>query len=280
MSRCAIDLHNHSCLSPCGDLAMSPSLLARKAKARGIDILGLSDHNAAHNSLPFALSCAQEGIAPLFGLELCSVEEVHLLAIFPSPRRALEFGRTILGHLPRFPGTEGKFGDQAVVDDEENVLALEETWFGAALYLGFGDLADLAKSVRALVIPAHVDRPMFSVHSQLGFLPPGPYDAIEAVRPPIPDFLAKGHSVIAGSDAHYPEHIGRRPWILDIPEGLLEALNCRLAEFSVQAEALRPEDEAYRGYDGLLEDPRLDAYPEEEALALFEALRAALKSGA
>jgi hypothetical protein len=266
-----IDLHNHSCLSPCASLAMSPRLLARKAKARGIDILGLTDHNAAHNSLPFALACAQEGLAPLFGLELCSAEEVHLLAIFPSPRKALQFGRKILEFLPCFPGTEGRFGDQAVVDAQENVLALEETWFGAALTMGFDSLAAMAKTSGALVIPAHVDRPMFSVHSQLGFLPPGPYDAVEAVRPPVPAFLSGGLRTITGSDAHYPEHIGRRPYALELPEGQLRTLRSRLAEFSAPT-----TNEEYRGYDGLLEDPWLDAYPEEEALTLLETLRASL----
>lgn len=313
MGKYLADLHNHSCLSPCGDLSMSPRLLARQAKARGVDILGLSDHNAAHNCLPFALACAREGLVPLFGIELCSTEEVHLLAVFSSPRKALEFGSRILANLPRFPGAtsyigasshtgatsnsaamsnpgdirspaaEGMFGDQAVVDDEEAVLCLEETWFGAALSLDFGALAELASASGALVIPAHVDRPMFSVQSQLGFLPPGPYDAVEAVRPPVPAFLSQGLGVVTGSDAHFPEHIGRRPFALELPDQPVRALKARLAEFAADsaASAATPTSTAdteaeYRGYEGLLKDRRVGMYPEDEAEEFLGCVRRAL----
>lgn len=323
MGKYLADLHNHSCLSPCGDLSMSPRLLARQAKARGVDILGLSDHNAAHNCLPFALACAREGLVPLFGLELCSTEEVHLLAVFSSPRRALEFGSRILANLPRFPGAtshtgatnnsasksnpgdirspaaEGIFGDQVVVDDEEAVLCLEETWFGAALSLDFGALAELASASGALVIPAHVDRPMFSVQSQLGFLPPGPYDAVEAVRPPVPAFLSQGLGVVTGSDAHFPEHIGRRPFALELPDPPVRALKARLAEFaadsaaaadtptstaaaaqapavSASAASTADTEAEYRGYQGLLKDRRVGMYPEDEAEEFLGCVRRAL----
>jgi len=43
------DLHNHSCLSPCGDLFMSPKILAEGAIEAGIELLALSDHNSAMN---------------------------------------------------------------------------------------------------------------------------------------------------------------------------------------------------------------------------------------
>ncbi|MEW6550229.1 MAG: hypothetical protein AB1407_12290, partial [Spirochaetota bacterium] len=271
------------------------------------------------------------GLVPLFGLELCSTEEVHLLAVFSSPRKALEFGSRILANLPRFPGAtsytaatsytgatsytaatshtattsytgatsnsaaksnpgdirspaaEGIFGDQAVVDDEEAVLCLEETWFGAALSLDFGTLAELASASGALVIPAHVDRPMFSVQSQLGFLPPGPYDAVEAVRPPVPAFLSQGLGVVTGSDAHFPEHIGRRPFALELPDQPVRALKTRLAEFAADstAAAATPTSTAdaeaeYRGYEGLLKDRRVGMYPEDEAEEFLGCVRRAL----
>ena len=41
-----VDLHTHTVLSPCGDLEMSPVNIVKKAKERGIDIIGISDHNS------------------------------------------------------------------------------------------------------------------------------------------------------------------------------------------------------------------------------------------
>ena len=64
--RLSADLHNHSCLSPCGDLSMSPGLLAARARERKIDILALTDHNASLNCPPFALACAAK--ITLFGM--------------------------------------------------------------------------------------------------------------------------------------------------------------------------------------------------------------------
>jgi len=208
------DLHNHSCLSPCASLDMSPSLLARAAAGQGIDIVALTDHNAALNAPAFALCARREGLSALYGMEACSVEEVHVLCLFSDPDAALDFGRFLGGHTPDYPYDPEILGDQAVVDADDYVVDLPERWLGGALDLAYGELCDQALAHGALVIPAHVDRPMFGVLTQLGFLPDGPYAAIEAVRP-LPEGTARGYPVISGSDAHYPEHIGRRPFRLD-----------------------------------------------------------------
>lgn len=294
--RLSADLHNHSCLSPCGDLSMSPGLLATRARERGIDILALTDHNASLNCPPFALACAQRGILPLFGMELCSAEEVHLLAIFSDPGGTLEFGAEIHTLLPSLTWDPEAFGDQAVVDQNEGLLELHSTYLGAALAASFEELTERAAAAGALVIPAHVDRAMFSVHSQLGFLPPGPYDAIESVFAP-PPYLSGGHSVISGSDAHYPEHIGRRPFGVELPgaavENLAEALkrytklnssggagDDRGASGDRNAEgSSSPEAEEFGSYKKLLVQPLVKSYPHDQAKNFFEELKAALRAG-
>lgn len=276
------DLHNHSCLSHCADLSMSPALMARTARARGIDILALTDHNASLNSLPFALACARQGVIPLFGMEMSSAEEVHLLAIFAAPREALAFGAVIHDLIPAFPWKSGAFGDQVVVDEDERVLELHETWLGASLDASLGDLAERARLAGALVIPAHVDRGQFSMHSQLGFLPAGPYDAVESMGPP-PSRLTGGLSAVSGSDAHYPEHIGRRPFAVEVPEepasGLRRALEVFADAATSAANALSADEASFGGYEELLADPRLDLYPSAEAKLFIETLREALRAG-
>jgi len=263
---------------------MSPARIAETAAARGLDIVALTDHNATLNCPAFAISCARRGLIPLFGLEMSSVEEVHLLALFPAPRTALEFGAAIHDLIPLLPWDPGSFGDQVVVDEEEGVLELHERWLGAALDAPLGDLAEMARKAGAIVIPAHVDRGMFSVYSQLGFLPPGPYDAVESMGPP-PLSLTLGLSAISGSDAHYPEHIGRRPTIVEMPEEGVIALRKALKDFAAaiaeplaRGEVGRLEGE-FGGYAELLADPRLDEYPESEARQFFEDLRKALRVG-
>jgi 3',5'-nucleoside bisphosphate phosphatase len=234
--RVLADLHNHSCLSPCASLEESPSLIARLARERGLGLVALTDHNSALNCPAFAEACRREGLAPLFGVEACSVEEVHVLCLFGSAGEALGFGEELRGLLQDLPYDPGKLGDQVVVDADEGVLDLPDYFLGAALTIGFDDLCARAAGLGAVVIPAHVDRPMFSVSSQLGFLPPGPYDAVESVRRPGPE-LTGGLAAVSGSDSHYPEHVCRRPFAVELPEraldpgeapGLLEALRASL----------------------------------------------------
>lgn len=221
-----VDLHNHSCLSPCASLEESPGLLARLARKRGLDLVALTDHNSALNCPAFAEACSREGIAPLFGIEANSVEEVHVLCLFGAVDEALAFGEFLRGFLPDLPYDPDKLGDQVVVDADENVLDQIGYYLGAALSLGFDELCAQAASRGALVIPAHVDRPMFSVSSQLGFLPPGPYDAVESIREPGPH-LRLGLAAISGSDSHYPEHVARRPTLAELPDGALDSSSSR-----------------------------------------------------
>jgi 3',5'-nucleoside bisphosphate phosphatase len=211
------DFHNHSCLSPCGSLEQSPAVLARIAAERGLGLVALTDHNSALNTPAFAVCAEREGIAALYGMEAASAEEVHVLCLFATPEDALDFGEFLLENLPRLRYDPERFGDQVVVDADENILEMPEMYFGAALELGFDDLCAEAHSWGALVIPAHIDRPLFGVINQLGFLPEGPYAAVEAVRPLAPG-AGRGYTVVTGSDAHHPEHIARRPFALDLPD--------------------------------------------------------------
>ncbi len=211
------DFHNHSCLSPCGSLELSPSLIARLAKQRGLELLALTDHNSALNTPAFEACARREGIRALFGIEATSAEEVHVICLFSSSKDALAFGEYLSGLLLPLPYNAELLGDQVVVDEDDNVLDLPEQYFGSALTLEYGELCNTIIEWGGLVIPAHIDRPMFGAISQLGFLPDGPYSAVEAMRPHTPG-LPQKYSIISGSDAHYPEHVGRRPFGLELPD--------------------------------------------------------------
>ncbi|MBN2875492.1 MAG: PHP domain-containing protein [Spirochaetales bacterium] len=211
------DFHNHSCLSPCGSLDQPPSVLARLACARGLNLVALTDHNSALNTPAFAECARREGISALYGMEATSREEVHVLCLFAEPQAALEFGKFLLERLSPTPRGLVRPDEQVVVDADDNVIEQYGVYLGMALTLDYDDLCAEADSWGALVIPAHIDRPAFGAISHLGFLPEGPYAAVEAVRP-LPVGASRGYTVITGSDAHYPEHIARRPFRLELPD--------------------------------------------------------------
>jgi 3',5'-nucleoside bisphosphate phosphatase len=43
------DLHIHTVLSPCGDLEMSPGNIVSEADLKGLDIIGITDHNTTRH---------------------------------------------------------------------------------------------------------------------------------------------------------------------------------------------------------------------------------------
>ena len=45
----AVDLHMHSCLSPCGDELMTPNNIVNMALIKGLDIIAVCDHNTARH---------------------------------------------------------------------------------------------------------------------------------------------------------------------------------------------------------------------------------------
>ena len=45
--KCAVDLHMHSCLSPCGDMDMTPNNIVNMCKLKGLDMIAVTDHNTA-----------------------------------------------------------------------------------------------------------------------------------------------------------------------------------------------------------------------------------------
>jgi PHP family Zn ribbon phosphoesterase len=224
------DLHNHSCLSPCGSLELSPRVLAEGAAARGIELLALTDHNTALNGPAFAAACRRRNIMPVFGMEACTREEVHVLCLFGALPAALDFGDHLYGLLPDVRNIPERLGDQVYVDEEDGIEGVVDRYLGSALDLGLDEIGGLVQEWGGLAIPAHVDRAAFSMTSQLGFVVDGPWAALECVRlPPVVD--TRGYPLTTSSDAHYPEHVGRRPFELatvreelqpDGPEGGLD----------------------------------------------------------
>ncbi len=218
------DFHIHSCLSPCGDLAMSPSAIVAVLKKKGIGMAALTDHNCALNCEPFMELCKENDILPLAGMEVQTIEEVHMLALFNSLDQALEYGRELYDAMPDIPNNPEKYGDQVYVDKEEGISGEVEKYLSTSADFTIDQVVERVHEIGGLVIPAHVDRPVFSMTSQLGFIPSGDYDALETVQMNLdelpPGCDVRGYPVTHSSDAHYIEHIARRYTELDFGKDL------------------------------------------------------------
>ncbi len=227
------DFHLHSCLSPCGDLLMSPATIVKTLKERGVQIAALTDHNSSLNCPAFAHHCKEAGIIPLFGMEAQTSEEVHVLCLFSSLTVALSFSDEIYETLPPIMNNPEKTGDQVYVDNDDDIIGEVEKFLVISCEYDIDTLVKRVHELGGLVIPAHVDRASFSLTSQLGFVPEGDWDALEVVRLP-PSCVnwvdgkqqntpldTLGYPLTTSSDAHYVEHIARRPFELDFADSPL-----------------------------------------------------------
>jgi hypothetical protein len=209
------DLHNHSCLSPCGSLDLSPRVLVSTAAAKGVQVLALTDHNSSLNCPAFAKLCYAYKIIPVFGMEATTQEEIHILCLFTQLEPALDFSQYAYTLLLPFPNKPDEGGDQVYVDEYDNIEGEVEYFLPSALDISIEDIGGLVARYGGIVIPAHVDRAAFSMTSQFGVITPGPWAALECVKlPPVVNTL--GFPLTTSSDAHYPEHVARRPFTLDI----------------------------------------------------------------
>jgi len=216
------DLHNHSCLSPCGSLDLSPRLIVELAAAKGIKLMALTDHNSSLNCPAFAKLCPKYGIIPVFGMEATTSEEIHVLCLFTNLEASMAFSEYAYSILTPFLNNPEKTGDQVYVDEEDNIEGEVDYYLVNPLDLSIDYIGEKVNEYGGIVIPAHVDRSAFSMTSQLGVIVKGPWTALECVRiPPVINespLDTLGYPLITSSDAHYPEHISRRPFQLDVTE--------------------------------------------------------------
>lgn len=209
------DLHIHTCLSPCADLEMSPLAIVDRSIKKGLDIIAICDHNSAENAGAVVRAGAKRGLHVLPGMEINSMEEVHVLAIFNSENQAGIMQDIIYNHL------EGKnspdiFGEQIVVNEYDQIEGYNDRMLLGATRLKLNDIVQKVHEIGGLSIASHVDRPSYSVISQLGFIPSDlKLDALEiSYNTKIKSFINSipdidEFPILTSSDAHFPNDIGR-----------------------------------------------------------------------
>lgn len=222
------DLHIHSCLSPCANLEMSPAEIVARARVAGLDGLALTDHQSARNCAAVAECARRAGMACLFGLEVCTAEEVHNLCLFDTVEQALAMTDWVYAALPRRVNDPDTFGDQPVVTWDDDIVELEWRLLAAACRRTIPDTSARCRELGGIFIAAHIDRSAFSVYSQLGLLPEGDvYDAVELSRTADAAVWlsrAGGLAATRSSDAHNLDDVARVWTEAPLPAFTVDAL--------------------------------------------------------
>ncbi|MBN1411578.1 MAG: PHP domain-containing protein [Spirochaetales bacterium] len=207
-----LDLHIHTCLSPCGDSRMIPPGIVDAAIERGLDGIMIADHNSAENVMAVKEEGARRGFPVLEGMEVCSQEEIHVLCMMEGGA-IMDFQEMVYSHLPG-ENSADTFGEQWIVNPDGTIAGRNNRLLIGATTMSIEELIAEIRDRNGIAIASHVDRQAFSLVSQLGFVPPHlGLDAVEVspnyrVRPEIED-IRRDFAFVTFSDAHFPEEIGR-----------------------------------------------------------------------
>lgn len=229
------DLHIHSCLSPCGDDDMLPSNIVGMAALKGLDVIAVTDHCSCKNCPAVEKLAEAYGIIALFGMELTTQEEVHVLCLFDTVKKAMDFGESVCSQFQLIMNNPEIFGKQQIVNEDDEVIGEEKTLLINATDIRFDEVYELTEKFGGVMIPAHIEKNANSLLSNLGFIPDDSrFTCFELKHIGYLDELREKHpylkkcKVITNSDAHYLEYINEPVNFIEAREktarAVLEAL--------------------------------------------------------
>lgn len=189
---------------------MTPANIIGMAKLKELDVIAITDHNSCRNCGPTIKLGEENQILVIPGMELTTQEEVHVVCLFENLSDALSFDQYVYRKLQKVENKEEIFGQQLMVDKDENILYHEPYLLINATDITFLDVYGLMQEYHGVMIPAHIDKNANSLLSNLGFIPPDSrFTCVELKNLENLHRLQKQNPylehciVITDSDAHY-----------------------------------------------------------------------------
>lgn len=170
LSKYLADLHVHSALSPCAEKEMTIKNILELARDMGLQILAISDHNSSANVFSAMQLAKQYGIMLIPAMEVESREEAHILTLFPN-YKSIEAWQSIID--TKMSGLENdirRFGRQIIFDQNDQIVGEESRMLLGPVKLSAQEIVEFVGNLGGICIPAHIDRPAFSLLGQLGFI--------------------------------------------------------------------------------------------------------------
>ncbi|NCB33579.1 MAG: PHP domain-containing protein [Erysipelotrichia bacterium] len=174
------DLHIHSCLSPCAENEMTPNNICGMAMIKGLDVIAVTDHNSTRQLPAVAEATAMNGLKFIYGCELESSEEVHLLGYFKSMKQADLLQNWINSKMPDIMNKTDFFGEEEIMNSRDEMIGIEERLLIVSLNASLSECIERIHELDGTAVLAHVMDRKNSVTTQLGFIPMDlPYDGLE-----------------------------------------------------------------------------------------------------
>lgn len=201
------NFHNHTVLSPCADISMTPDIYIDYLSKYGIDWIAITDHNSSRNNRIYMDIISKHGIKIIPGIEVQTIEEIHVLIYFKDIAQSEHFGNIIENNLTIQIYDPEKLGYQIVIDKNgEFNQIIESPYLGSSSKFTVEEVFKISKNYESLIIPAHIFR-MNGLIYNLGFPPNLDFDAVE-IKNEKELLMAKKlgfKNFIFGEDSHFPE---------------------------------------------------------------------------
>ncbi|MBQ6714027.1 MAG: PHP domain-containing protein [Clostridia bacterium] len=224
MNRYYYDLHIHSCLSPCGDDDNTPNNIAGMASLCGLNIVALTDHNTCKNCPAFFEAAKKYGIIAVAGMELTTSEDIHIMCLFEELGDAMRFSDEIEKYRIPYKNRVDIFGEQMIMDGEDNIIGREENLLSNATMISVDDVPKLVNEFNGICYPAHIDRQANGIIAVLGTFPEtSEFSCFElhnggAADDYIARYGLEDKVMVVGSDAHYLTDMRDKEFYFDIED--------------------------------------------------------------
>jgi hypothetical protein len=147
-------------------------------------------------------------------MEVCSSEEVHVLALFGTMDAVQRLQEEVYRKL-QGSNIPGAFGLQVIANEHDEVEGFQDRLLIGAADIALDEIVRRIHELHGLAIASHIDREAFGILGQLGFIPEGlPLDALElsgGAEAERAERLAQeypAYRFIRSSDAHGLDRVG------------------------------------------------------------------------
>ena len=162
-----------------------------------------------------------------------------MICLFERLEDALVFGDEIDKRRMPVKNRPEIFGDQLILDGEDNPIGKEEDLLSVATDLSVEGLVEFVRGFRGICYPAHIDRDANGIVAILGTLPDSlGFNVIEFrdsknVESYGERFDLSGKTIVTDSDAHFLTGIRDKENYFDLSDGLSSADEVRAELFKL-----------------------------------------------
>lgn len=178
------DLHIHSALSPCSDDTMTIHNIFNMAYIKGLQLIAITDHNSLKQQA-YLDQIVQNKILKghidfLHGVELQSLEEIHVLAYFQRGTPLKPIQQWIDQHLIQVPHQPDYYGNQYIFNEMDEIIDQEDRLLLSSLDLNIYKVVEAIHQFQGVAVLAHVLAKRYGIYEIYHDIPADlQYDALE-----------------------------------------------------------------------------------------------------